>query len=347
MKRGYLDTLSRHRLLLLPLVLAIVVGTGFAFTAKRQFVAQAAVWADAPIPQQSTVGTTGTDNGQSPPSAGQIAMMQDYLSSRTFLLKVARGYPVAAIPTSGSPEAVERGLALLAKSITTSAPGPNIMTISVKQPSAAAAQGIATSLVNEFLKEQKDVLVLRAMAQVSSARKQVGDASNALGAARTAQASYLREHPASPGVVDPQAETLRSNVTQAQQAYEDAQKAAQDALGSAPIIDDSSLFVMDEPAHALALGRRKALMLGFGGGLLIGLVITAVSLMLIIKRDDVIREQDDVESVLQLRVVGSIRTFPAGATSRESDPGGAAVPDQVKPRAREDRTTAMHSGGAL
>ena len=59
MNRSYLEAFFRHKFLFcLPIVLGLVVGSALAMRVEREYVANASFWADTPVPEVSTNGTT-------------------------------------------------------------------------------------------------------------------------------------------------------------------------------------------------------------------------------------------------------------------------------------------------
>jgi uncharacterized protein involved in exopolysaccharide biosynthesis len=89
----------RHwALLLAPVLLATTLGVAFALSRPPSYVSSSSIWADKPISDESSVGTTG---GDTPPSGGQQALMGNYLATRAFLLSVAADSPMPPIDPQG------------------------------------------------------------------------------------------------------------------------------------------------------------------------------------------------------------------------------------------------------
>lgn len=312
MSRSYLETIFRHKMLLLtPVLIAVVLGTGYAFMQPRKYTATAAIWADTMLPSASTVGTTGTSAGNTPPAAGQQALLTDFLATKGFGLKVARDSLLPGYGGDSSSKKVDQALAKLAASITTGTPGPNVMTVAVRQETPARATAVAQAVVNDFLDAARDTVRRRGDNQVQAARRQNDAAAKTVSDAQQALSQYLQTHPAAQSGGDSTADGLRDAVTRAQEQQAAIQRAYQDATAAVPNVDDSVMHVMDAPAYAIREGRFKNILLGGVGGLLAGLSVATATLVLLFKRDESVYDESDIAEQLGLQVVGTVASFKA------------------------------------
>lgn len=341
MRRSYVDTLLRHKALCIaPVVIATGLGITAGLTRPPDYVATAAIFADAPLLEASTIGTTG---GLAPPSAGQAALMSNFLATRSFRLTVARKSGLAGFEDTRPPVQLEKSLASLAASITTTTPGPNVLVVAVTQPKAGAATGVAKAVVTEFLRLEHDTIQRRATAMQADARDKVAAASDAIDSAQRALSTYLSTHPAAQGASDVQAGLLRGAVSRAQTQYTEVVRALQDPAAGVPSVDDSNLFVMDRPDAAYPKSRLKKVVLGAAGGLLAGLALAVAALMLLVARDTTVRAERDLREDVGLDVVGAIGVLPRTRRHRlraaPTPPELVAVP--------QGRAKAAFNGGGL
>ena len=304
LKRSYTETFFRHRLLLAgPVIIAFVLAAGYGLHQPRSYVATAAIWTDRRIPADSTIGT---NPGSDVPSAGQQALLAGLLASRTFMLTVARDSPLAD-ETHGPQLQVDLALARLAASVSVSTPGPQVMTIAVKQRSPDIATGVAHALVRQFMAMEADRIRTRAKAQVTYDKQQMDAASKSLHAAENALLAYTRDHP---GAAQNQADTAETSLVGAlalaQQHYSEASKSYTESSAALSQAIAGALDVLDPPTQAFPQSRRKVVLFSAVGGLLAGLSISIATLLLLTTRDRAVREEADLEQALGLRVVGSI-----------------------------------------
>ena len=300
MSRNYVEVFFRHRVLILaPVLVALIAGTAFALLQPRQYQATASIWADTPVTAESTIGT---EAGSTPPSAGQAALFSELLATRGFALDVLEDSPGGRTLAGLDPLQVNRRLATLRERVTTLTPGPHILSVGVEGSSPESAVATTTVLVQRFLDEQDALVKRRSDTELAFLKQQVDVADLAVSQART---SVPLGTPDAPKV-------LELALQAAQQQRLDAQQAYQRALAASATTGDQSLvYVQDEPS-AVRLSRIKTLAFGTGGGLVAGATVSLLLLVLLMARDDSIRDEDELEALLGLRVVGTIDEFPHG-----------------------------------
>lgn len=269
MPRSYVDTLRRYRLVLaVPVLITVLIAGAFALLQPRSYVATATVFADNPIPTDTSVGTTGADK---PPSGGQLALFSELLASRSFLVAAAKRSPLNGVVSNGSSTAVDSALSGVVASTTSSTPGPQLLQVDVKQRTPTLASGLATALVDEFLQNQKASLRLRSDATVAYDSAQSQASAKALALVQ----DTLRSTP--PGTDAATTQALASNVSSAQQDYVETLKVLnKDQAAAANIGNPSVLRIVDEPDHARPASRIKLLAAAVLGGVLVGLGLAAV-----------------------------------------------------------------------
>jgi Mrp family chromosome partitioning ATPase len=150
------------------------------------------------------------------------------------------------------------------------------------------------ALVDEFTAELGAVFKDRARASVSANRAALDAAANAVANAQNA-----------------------NDLTLAQQQQAAAlDRYNQSQLSSSGAVDPTAFHVVDPPKVPTApASRKKALIMSGAGGLLGGGVITILALVLVMAQDRSVREEKDVESTLDLEVVGTVPQFDKSVVS--------------------------------
>lgn len=305
-RRSLSDAFFRHKLLaLVPIVVAIVAGSLFVVKHPRSYMATATMWADAPIPNPSTVNSSA---GGTPPSQAQSAVLTELLATRTFLVEVARDTPMAHFVATAPRDEVDKALAGVASSVIVGTPGPQVISVSVKDNSRELSRDIAQSVVTNFISQNTDLLRQRAQALVEVDARQLEAAKAALADAQTQLLDYLgTHHGTSPITVDSAASQLTGAVALAQGDYADIQKQyAQDSAVLAHVGDTSVLNIIDHPGLGVAQSRKKVAIFAGGGALLAGITVSVLVLLLLMTVDNTARRESDVEEALGLRVIGSV-----------------------------------------
>jgi capsular polysaccharide biosynthesis protein len=314
-KRSYVETFFRHRLLLIaPVVIAFVLAAAYGLQQPRGYVAGATLWTDRRIPADSAIGTAP---GSDVPSAGQMALLTSLLASRNFMMLVAQDSPLAD-RIQGPQLDVDLALARLAATVSVATPGPQVMAIVVRQPSPELATGVASAVVRQFMREEERRIRARATAQITYDKQQLSAASKAVRTAEAALLAYTRTHPGAGQSRQPTSAdtTLNSAETSlvgalalAQQNYSEAAKAYNASTAAYTQANTAALEVLDQPNQAFPQGRKKIVIFCAVGGLLAGLSISVVALLLLVTRDRAVRDEADLQQALGLRVVGTIDEF--------------------------------------
>ena len=100
--RRYVQAFFRHPLLLtMPIIIAVTISLGYEVRLPRTFSANASMWCDVPVPNQSSI-FSGTSEL---PSASQSVVLTELLQTREFLSKVGQSSPWAGY-LAAHPEAV-------------------------------------------------------------------------------------------------------------------------------------------------------------------------------------------------------------------------------------------------
>lgn len=277
MSRTYVEAFFRHKyLLILPIVLGLVVGTTLAFLAPRKYVSNASFWADTRVPLESTMGTTG---GQSWPSSGQAALLQQFLNTRSFMRSVVEVSPLADEYLAADTLTADRLMTTVAGEIAVSTPGPQLVIVTVTRTDPEEAKGLASAVLTQFEEAQIAQTVTRAKAQVEYDRQQLASARRALD---------------------------RSDNDQTREQYAAALAAFEASTAAVAGAESSGIQVVDKPDLALPQARLTTIVFGAAGGMLAGLTLSVLALILLMTRDRSVRGEADAHDALGLEVVGSI-----------------------------------------
>jgi capsular polysaccharide biosynthesis protein len=277
-KKRYSDTFFRHKILVLaPLIICMIAGIGMATRAHKSFASSVSLWADSPAPGNSSI-VTGTANGA--PSASAQAVLSELLGTGTFRADVAKQKALAGMSANISP-----------KSVTVSAPGPQLLSVTAKAATPQLAVATATAVSNQFITTVNQLLGARQQQVVANALLQL----------RAAQTTLN-------GLPAGTARDVASNaVTTAQQTYNNA-VAAQQTAAKAELVS-----VYSPASGAVKLASKKTLIFAAGGGIIGGLLLTIAVLCLLVSADRSVRRESDVEDILSLPVIGSIDSHPRRA----------------------------------
>jgi uncharacterized protein involved in exopolysaccharide biosynthesis len=310
MKR-YLRTFRRHRLLVIaPLVLALVIGLGYEIMSPRHYMAGGTLWADAPVPDSTTVFSTSPPS-QSPASQG-VSVLSELLGTEQFLKALAPRSPWAAYLRQ-HPDAVDTVFASLQKNTIVSVVGPQVIGVTYQSSNPATTVPMARAIMSTYVAQLLSLQRTRDQQQIAYDQQALQTASTALSTAQKQLTAYLLVHPQAAGAtVDPTVTQLSGNVATAQQAYGAAVgnlNASQQGLSSAS--DSSQLHVIDQPATAAVQGRKKKIVYGGIGGLFAGGMISILLLSWLVSKETAPWDAEDVEDELGLTVVGSIDELPA------------------------------------
>jgi uncharacterized protein involved in exopolysaccharide biosynthesis len=307
MKR-YIQTFLRHKVLLIaPIVVALVAGLGLVMKQPKKFVATGTLWADAPVPNDSTVFSGGSDGG---PAAQQQAVLAELLHTHDFLSKVANR---VASPAGGPSHPVtvsDAKLASMEKTISVSTIGPQVLSVTAHGATPTETAGTANAVIQEFMSEMSATQQARARELADYYKQQADAAGKAITASQSQLASYLQSHPGASN--DPTAAQLAGTVGVAQQQYSQAQdNYSKASLALSHASDSSQLRVIDKPVapSAPASSKKKIVFAGIGG-LVAGSVISLLILMVLVATDTSARDEGDIENQLGLDVVGSVKQFP-------------------------------------
>ncbi|MGH9056722.1 MAG: hypothetical protein ACRDYY_12825 [Acidimicrobiales bacterium] len=326
----YLATFRRHKIaVVLPLVIAIVVTTLYAASRPAQYETSTTVWFDTPLPAASSL-----DNPQSttPAQEGQ-QVLEELLGTQQFLVKVGKRGPLAAYLTShpgkqktglttdlesrvdksttGSPSLDDRITSTLHKAFSSDPIGPQVLVVSMTSTNPSIIVGTLNALTAEYGAEVASDRAQRDQATASYYNVQLQGASASLARANEAVTTYQQEHPTAVPALDPIYAQLIQSATQAQTTYAGIQDQFQSSNLALNDVQSPATFRVLDPAQLVSrLSNKKHEIFTVVAGFVAGLLISALVISAFTALDKTARRDKDVEEVLGMEVVTSIRQLP-------------------------------------
>lgn len=358
--RRYLEAFFRHpRLLAAPIAVGLIVGILLVAVQPREYQATAKVW----FQTNSIAGVSDPTRAVQTPAQVAEAMFQELVGSRSFCVAIGHRGPLASYMSSGhmpstDPISTAMGYVndlrhppnaqskrqvlddaivdLLQHKVGVAATGPEIVTVTFNYPNATIAAATLKALLEQFSDDLLATQRAQVNQQVGFYQQQVEAQQQVVTTANTAVNDYLSKHPnlsASNTAADPTLASLQQVASQAQQQFAEVIKQLNGAkLQQKNLTDgDPSQFrTIDQPIPPpRPVSFTKQLLMGAGGGLVVGLVITLLALVVMTILDRSVRTEEQAEQALGLRVIGSIPwraptiEEPIDVEAREPPPSGA------------------------
>lgn len=334
----FLETFFRHRVIaLLPIVIGLVLACGYELAQPHVFSTSASLWINANVP-----GNQQNTNQFVDPSTQQQSVINELLTTRSFALAVGHNGPLASY-LAAHPKADVKGLAAvpvigalfghsaalddriaadIVGDVTVSAPGPQLVTITVLGPSAQVAVGTTQQVVTEYSHQVIAAIKANDQVSVNYYQRQVAATQKTMQDAEQAFAQYLKAHPSVPssGAGDDTATQLAQSADLAQRAYETQQQQYQQAqLNLADADNQTGFSKIDGPATpAGPISRLKNVLTAGLGGLLVGLVVSLLLISALTALDSTVRRSSDLKRHLGVEVIAGINTFRAQGAGEKS-----------------------------
>jgi len=312
----FLETVFRHRIIaILPIVLGLVLACGYELAQPRAYSTSASLWINSNVP-----GNQQTTNQYVDPSTQQQSILRELLTTRTFALAVGHNGPLAGY-LSGHPHSDVKGLAALPgigalfgatgktlddriasdlpTDVTISAPGPQVVTITVQQPSASVAAGTTSEVIKQYQNQVIAAIKANDQVSVNYYGTLVAQGQRTLQDAEQALTQYLDTHRNVPanGAGDPTATQLVQSADLAQRDYDtQLQQYQQSKLNLANAGNQSGFQVIDGPITPSAPVSRVKQLLGAGiAGLLVGIVVSLLIISAMTAMDRAVRRPSDLK----------------------------------------------------
>lgn len=323
--RRYLEIVFGHkRLLLAPLLAALLATSAYVLVQPASYQASATLWAAG--------GGVGTESA----AQAQADIATQLLKTNAFAMSVADHSPLGSyldkhrnlLQSSGvtgqidsligrgsnakpSADAIRQYLATI---VTVVAVGASEFSVTVNAPAPELASGTATALVSELSSAEVATRIAPTQTQLSVYESQLQTLSAKLDADLAAVRAYLAAHPSlasnpTAAANDAQLSELEASATQDRQDYlgllakidqaqSDIQLAQQPQLAPFSTVDAAQT-----PSTRSVLGKQQ--LLAIGAGLLAGLLLMVVMGAVLTRIDTTIYTTDEVPAMVGLRVIGS------------------------------------------
>jgi capsular polysaccharide biosynthesis protein len=265
-------------------------------------------------------------------------LLTQYLATRTFLTAVAENSPVSEKFKQAGPDEADAILAKLAKSVSVSTPGPQLMTVSVTTKSASKATGTAEALLAQFERFQITDMHRQTQSQADYDKSQLDSAAAAL---KEAEHKLDKVRGSSSGrAKDPAAAAAVAAVELAQKAYADAATAYGKSSRALAASESTGLRVLDKPDRAWPQARKTLLIMGAVGGMMAGATLSLLALLVLMARDKTVRDEQDAARALSLDVVGAVPLTRLEVPDDAAHTRRAASPAQARDASDTTENTA-------
>jgi uncharacterized protein involved in exopolysaccharide biosynthesis len=330
-----LETFFRHRLLLLgPVVLVLVGAIGWVFMQPPTYQSSVRVWVE-----RQTLVPDPNSNPYLTPAQEQAGVLTELLGTKYFDAKVGRRSPlagaVAAASASGgggirthlarlvglagpggplTPSQVDDSVFTSIVSGTLVVPtGPEIITVTYSAGDAQMASSVAQAIVDQYVDETLTNQRVQADAAVAFYTSQVSQAQADQSVADKAVDDYLLANPsqrAANAVPDARMLQLRRDDDAAHQRTQSVLDKLDQARLDRVALDQSGtsgVRVLDKAETPTSPSSSKKVVLeAVGVGLVLAVLILVVGVLALTWLDSTIRGPQEVETILDLRPVGSV-----------------------------------------
>ncbi|MFI5273481.1 MAG: hypothetical protein ACHQ4H_10665 [Ktedonobacterales bacterium] len=295
---------------LIVLVPAIVVLV--AYLLPRSYQAQASLWA---LRRYEIIGATGAETDLlSTPAQTQATALTELLQTRAFAVAVANTAQLGAtLPPSvqSDPQARDDALYLAVSTrVVATAEGYNLFTVTYIDKSPVIAQAVVQAVVSDYSEQSQGLSVVEGQNLLAAYQGQLVEGQKAAAGAAQAEANYIAAHPQESHtdlLNDPQYNLLHAQTMQAQATLASLQgeiATLNQEIGLQSSTTNSLFSVQDQPmVPDRPVSRTKTLIVAGAGGLGGALVICAIYLALLVRRDRTLRTPMDVRRVTALPVL--------------------------------------------
>lgn len=299
---SYRATFRRHRkVLVLPMILAVVLGGYIAATAPKSYMSTTSLWVDDAAPMASSLTDANPD--MTPPSQAEQGILTELLSTSEFADAVAHqstlaqylaSHPAGKSGISGllskvtgsKPSSLEAAIAaaIAPTTVTSAIPGPQILQITFSGPAPSVAQSTLKALVTVLQQESDQFAAQHNHASSGYYEAQVQSALKALTTARNDATIYFHQHPGATASNDPNVGALNTAIQGAQTQLTQAKASLSSTAGTSGA--GSTIQVVDPATFPVGpTSGKKKLIEGFMGSLIAGALITFLGTILLTRRE--------------------------------------------------------------
>ena len=339
----YLEVFFRHKAPLIGLLaLCMLVSTAVVALTPKTYQATASLWFDTgPVPTNTPLVSTQT------PADQASATFRELLSTHEFDVNAGRRGPLADyfdstgnFPSSDPitplvhwlerkpqptgqlrTQMVDDGVVLtLQKYVLVIPSEPHVVGLSFNFQDPAIAAGTLQALIDQFQDEVKKAALGTAQSQLDFYNGQVTAQQKVVDEKNAAAAAYAQTHPGAnnPLNPDPTYVGLAQDAQLAQQQLASLTKERDQAQVDVASIKQPGPYgfrVVDPPQAPIgATGLLKTVLLGFGGGLGVGLLLIGVICFLLVTADHTALRGRDISRTLNVIIVGEVPLLPLSAS---------------------------------
>lgn len=330
-----LETFFRHRLLLLgPVVLVLVGATGWIFIQPPTYDSSVRVWVE-----RQTLVPDPNSNPYLTPAQEQAGVLTELLSTKYFDAKVGQRSPLGAalrdasahssggirtrlmrlVGLAGPPvqltdsQVDDQVYTSILSSTLVVPTGPEIIQVTYRAGDPQMAASVAQAIVNQFMDETLTNQRVQAEAAVAFYTSQVNQSQADQATADKAVDEYLLANPSqrsANAIPDARMLQLRRDDDAAHQRTQSVLDKLDQARLNRIALDQSGtagVRVLDKaeiPSQPSSI--KKVVLQAVGVGLVLAVLILVVGVLALTWLDSTIRRPQEVETILDLRPVGSV-----------------------------------------
>lgn len=330
-----LETFFRHRLLLLgPVALVIVGAVGWVLIQPPTFDSSVRVWVE-----RQTLVPNPNDNPYLTPAQQQAGTLSELISTKYFCVKVGKRSPLAesiraaadsnqggirtrllrAVGLGGPPARLtsaqldDQVYAAVLSNTLVAATGPEIITVTFRAGNPEMAQLVAQAVVDQYMDETLSNQRVQSDAAVAFYSSQVKQSQADMAVSDKAVDDYLLANPSQRSVnaiPDARMLQLRRDDDAAHQRLQSVLDKLDQARLNRVALDQTGVAgvrILDKAEVPTAPSSiKKTVLSAVGASLVLAALIIVVGVLLLTWLDSTIRRPQEVETILDLRPVGSV-----------------------------------------
>ncbi|HEU0026291.1 MAG TPA: hypothetical protein VFQ25_04175 [Ktedonobacterales bacterium] len=337
--RRTLELIFRHGVIIAALlIIPIVTALAFVWAQPRQYEGTATLWA---LQRYSVIGATGPEADlNSTPASTQVTALTELLQAHSFDLAVAKQTDLASTfdaATRADPrklnDAIEHELST---KVIPTAVGYNLFQITYDNKSPKIAQQVVAAVVGEFEAQATSFSIAEAKQLIQAYQGQLLQAKQAASEATRVAANYAASHPGAQAFTDPAYSQLLQQA-QAAQTNADALQAninqLQSQLATVGNGTGGLYSIVDAPnVDSKPVSRAKGFLLGGGIGLAVGLLVTTLLLVALMRRDRSIYSSEDLRRLIQLPITLELTELPSDVAAAVAAPAQPALLERIQAR---------------
>jgi len=275
-------------------------------TVAKTYQSSASLWA---LHRYVIIGATGPESDlTSTPAATQQAALSELLQTQAFAQKVANSTNLSSVlglskAQLADPVFVANAEQQALHSVVVTAVGYNLYTISWSSSTPLMAKRVVQAVITTFANQTQSFTTEEAQQLLGTYQTQLAQAQQTADGLTQQETRYIAAHPQlsqADLAADPQYAQLQVQTQQAQAAVTQIQNtiaAIDDEIAAQGSNSNGLLQVVDQPSAGVAQSRTKSYLVGGIVGLVLGLLASAVYLIIVVRRDTAIYSDTDLADV--------------------------------------------------